>query len=91
MILAMRTKRVALSRNDTGRPSGLDSPELTCPVRSDRHNVHQVAEAVKVVGVAGVKPGRMSVGGRRYQQVHVFLAQIAERIGGLLDGDQGQP
>lgn len=35
--------------------------------RSGRHDVDQVAEAVKVVGVAGIEPGGVSVGGRRYQ------------------------
>ena len=59
---------------------GLDSAELTCPVRSDRHDVHQVAEAIKVVGVAGVKPGRMSVGGRRYQQVHRSRSRLTSSV-----------
>lgn len=35
--------------------------------RSGRHDVDQVAEAVKVAGVAGIEPGGVSVGGRRYQ------------------------
>ena len=48
--------------------------------RSDWDNVDQVAEVIKVAGVASVEPGGMSVGGRRYQQVHRSCSRLTSRV-----------
>ena len=50
------------------------------PTRSHWHDLDQAAEAVKVVGVAGIGPRGVSVGGRRYQQVHRSCSRLPSRV-----------